>query len=279
MQHPHHMHRVGPVESSRPGRLSLLRRILPRLGSVEEISSHRGFTRMSPISISSDSRSPSVVEVPREEVNVVGDNANTSTASAMEDADEDMDLESEAPSEYPTKPVGWNINAAIDAANEAPSNTVSLLIASSRICTPEPISEESDDSSDMYATPAPPALIEVFGDFQPFGGQPDFAFEDYDFSTPQLETPPRETLPPVAEDQFASRVENLKSKLADLEQSMDVREQTPSPDSHSAATDAVVESSQAAQTTEDKAAEAVAQDTSANAMMTNLKDMLQGKLP
>ena len=285
MQHPHHMHRASPVQPSRPGRLSLLRRILPRLGSVEEISSHRGSTRLSPISISSRSRSSSVVEIPRPEVinssidevgitdTALGSPRLSRATSPVDDAGEDMDLESEAPSEYSSRPANWSIHVAIDAANEVPNDSMSILIASDRICTPEPVSparEESDDFSDMYATPAPVAVTQELG-------RDDLAsWFDSTFLSGHPETPKRTTVPP-SEEQFTSRVESLKSKLADLEQRMrDVPEQGPSEDPTFSAPEPAAESSE--KTHDNRVSEGIAQDFSASEMLNNLKDMLQGKL-
>ncbi|KIP02373.1 hypothetical protein PHLGIDRAFT_298318 [Phlebiopsis gigantea 11061_1 CR5-6] len=274
IQHPHHMHRTDSVlpDSNWPGRLHLLRRILPRLGSVEEISSHRGSTRMSPISISSDSRSSSeVVEVSREDIardateSTAGNTAEAShaprAASPLEDAGEDMELESEAPSEYPSYKE-WSFADITLDGEEANNDTGALLIAaSSRICSAEPASphsEESDDSSDMYATPAPPAFAEE-DDVNNAEAVPEM---------PSLEGESALEAAPQAEAQFEARVESLKSKLAELEQRMFVPEQAVPDEAQRAAEPEPSVEIEPAPPVNDN-------DASVPEMMDMLKDMLQ----
>ena len=308
MQHPHHMHRADPVQvdGGGPGRLHLLRRILPRLGSVEEISSHRGSTRMSPISISSDSRSSSeVVEVAREDAardpseSTTGESADvlrpSRAASPLEDAGEDMELESVAPSEYPVYREGDFLDMSFFGAKEAAGDAVALLIASSRICTPEPASprgeEESDDSSDMYATPAPqPAPVD-----ENILNAPALAAVVPAMPFPWLDGELALDVAPQAEAQFESRVESLKSKLADLEQRMFVPEQAAPVEAEPEVeaeqlvevqkpveTKQTAEAEPAAeiepvQVVNDSAATEAVEIVSAPEMTSTLKDMLEGK--
>lgn len=293
--HPHHTHRVSPTPSI-PGRLGLLRSILPRLGSVEEISSHRGSTRMSPISISSDSRSSSVVEVSREEAqnsqsteaDLVGafpDSSNNSRpASPVDDAGEDMDLESEPPSEYSSKPIGLDSLDVFEDSNVT-NKSIPLLISSSRICTPEPsfMEEDHDDHSEMYATPPaePPSFTLLPLNEDLAAGHAVIPWEDDDLiravdSLPSFpETPNRVSTP--AADQFASGVESLKTRLADLEQRMYNPEQqmmsevtmAPAETSHSSShSDILMEENVPAVAAEEP-----------SVMVDNLKGMIQGTFP
>lgn len=153
---------------SSQGRLGLLRRILPRLGSVEELASvstrtggaggsGSGARQASPISISSQSRSrsPSVVEVPRSDIHVPSEPADESLVEehqqdVAQDADEDMDLESEAPSEYPSHPLQREepqpLPHVLDPFGGLPAahGGLALLMASEQICTPERDEEEAE---------------------------------------------------------------------------------------------------------------------------------------
>ncbi|GJE95253.1 hypothetical protein PsYK624_114360 [Phanerochaete sordida] len=247
--HTRHAHHTQMVPNA-PGRLSLLRRILPRVGSIgsfEEVTTGHGSSRLSPISVSSVSRSPSIVEMSREDVQREQADQQPSRAASP---GEDMDLESDAPSEYPSKAVPGDIEVVHGFDGLLP-----ILAASSRLCTPEPEHAlemaalvdfpehqvESDDSdSDLYATPAPQRAPEPL-EFAPAASESEFVeFNSPEgYATPLLD--PMEAildfssipwrfatassrgaspLPAREQQPFDTRVERLKDRLAELEQRM-----------------------------------------------------------
>jgi hypothetical protein len=227
LHHTRHAHPVGHV-SSQSARLGLLRRILPQIQSIEEIAAGHGSSRFSPISVSSISRSPSVVEVspeearespPARQLSVVGafpDSIRSSRAQSpmAEDAGEDMDIESEAPSEYSSKraePADIDSNTADADSNtvDADSTPFRVLMVSSRICTPEPA---GDDVEEMYATPAP-----EFEEDVRVGEEEVHIAESGGPSAPVV-------VPTAAAGQepFELRVEALKTKVAVLEQRLKI---------------------------------------------------------
>ena len=221
MHHLNHTRHAHPIAHgpSGPSRLGLLRRILPRIESIEEIASGRGDNRFSPISVSSFSRSPSIVEVNRAEVHPLSPAREKSVVGAfpesvpgsraqspIDDAGEDMDIESNAPSEYSSKRNDESHD--IDVAEDIADFPFPVLMASSRICTPEPM---QDDNEDMYATPTGP----LEHDSRPDSYVADM-LQPNDFLEHVSHVP--ESLP--AHEPFESRVETLKNKLANLEQQM-----------------------------------------------------------
>ncbi|EKM51422.1 uncharacterized protein PHACADRAFT_263539 [Phanerochaete carnosa HHB-10118-sp] len=291
--HTRHAHHTQMIPNP-PGRLGLLRRILPRVGSIEEIATGHGSSRLSPISVYSASRSPSVVEVRREDVQPpaaepedISPSPFPEHRSRAQSPSEDMDLESDAPSEYPGKSGGMEI--ILEASFDGP---LPVLAASSRLCTPEPDPEpvhsfqqrqvEDDESDgDMYATPAPQLIPEPVQEPEPVSlAVPPLAPE-----VPELfmddaawclsDYPSRSASPAPAAEPFDMRVENLKNRLADLEQRMlaSSKASTAEPSAGDAEPEQVEQPEQSEQPAAEVAAPAPAEAVAP--MVDNLKEMLQ----
>lgn len=294
--HTRHAHHTQVVPNP-PGRLGLLRRILPRVGSIEEIAAGHGSSRLSPISVSSVSRSPSVVEVRREDMRpsspaqvpeVVDSFLEPALEFRAQSPGEDMDLESDAPSEYPSKPVSsGDMEIIQEASFDGP---LPVLVASSRICTPEPefefefdstqpqrqVEDDSSDS-DLYTTPAPELIPEpvqevpqapmghpaIASQLSNFRSSPEYIGRNF-WSSPDYSS--RSASPASAAEPFDTRVENLKMKLADLEQRMLASSKASS-----------AEPEQAEQSAQAPEVAAPAPDVDVAPMVDSLKEMLQCK--
>lgn len=215
---------------STSARLGLLRKILPRVGSVEELTlSRKDSNRFSPISVSSSSsRSPSVVEVAPARLaealrQLTPPPAPAPPLLSLDYEEVDMDIER-----------GDSFGPADTLPDE---RDLSVVVTSSEVCVSEPQDKVFDDDnfSDMYATPAEPAEPVRTTIPLPPAQDCNFASQVHPWGPFHFEfmSPPNISAPlPAGSDFFSSRVEMLRSRLVDLEQRMQSQHpaqiQTPS---------------------------------------------------